>query len=168
MSALLNLLYYRFKRFLPMFYSILFLILVIVVCYYVYKNVYLPKMKNRKFQDVANTNPIQGGITIFMFHVDWCPHCKKALPEWKMFSDQYNGTTVNGYQIECKEVDCTKSDDPNIKNMLDKYSLKQYPTIIALVPSSGGKDKRIDYDAKVKKDYLDKFIVSITTENNDM
>ena len=168
MSALLNLLYFRFKRYLPMFYSILFFLLVIIVCYYVYKNVYLPKNKNRKFQDVANSKPVQGGITIFMFHVDWCPHCKKALPEWKMFSDQYNGTTLNGYQIECKEVDCTKSDDPNIKNMLDKYELKQYPTIIAMVPSSSGKDKRVDYDAKVKKDYLDKFVVSVTTENNNM
>jgi len=151
-----------------MFYSILFFLLVITVCYYVYKNVYLPRSNNRKFQDVANSKPVQGEITIFMFHVDWCPHCKKALPEWQMFSDQYNGTTLNGYQIECKEVDCTKSDDPNIKSMLDKYELKQYPTIIAMVPSSSGKDKRVDYDAKVKKDYLDKFIVSITSENNNM
>ena len=168
MSALLNLIYYRFKRHLPTIYSILGLVLVIAVSYYVYKNVYLPRIKNKKFKDVANTNPNQGGITVFMFHVDWCPHCKKALPEWQMFSDQYNGTMLNGYQIECKEVDCTKSDDPNIKSMLDKYDLKQYPTIIAMVPSSGGKDKRVDYDAKVKKEYLDKFIVSVTTENNDM
>lgn len=166
MSALLTLIYFRIKRFLPMIYGSLFLAVVAGVCYYIYVNIYLPKLNTRKFQDVANANSSNGGITIFMFHVDWCPHCKKALPEWNMFSDRYNGTFLNGYQIECKSVDCTESEDPAIKNVITKYKLQQYPTIIAILPSVNGKEMRVDYDAKVKKEYLDKFISSITTEKN--
>ena len=147
-----------------MIYGSVFLALVVGVCYYVYTSIYLPKMQTRKFQDVANASSSNGGITIFMFHVDWCPHCKKALPEWQMFSDQYSGTSLNGYQIECREVDCTNSEDQRTKEMVDKYKLQQYPTIIAIVPGSQGKEVRIDYDAKVKKEYLDKFVTSITTE----
>ena len=87
------------------------------------------------------------------------------MPEWQMFSNQYNGTPLNGYQIECKHIDCTKSEDPTVKNLVDKYSLKQYPTVIAVVPSSDGKETRVDYEAKVKKEYLDKFVISLTTES---
>ena len=85
-----------------------------------------------------------------------------------MFSDQYNKTSLNGYQIECKEVDCTNSDDPTIKGLVDKYSLKQYPTVIATIPGPNGKETRVDYEAKVKKPYLDQFVTSLTTESSNM
>jgi thiol-disulfide isomerase/thioredoxin len=154
----------RFKKYMPLFYGTLILFVIITVCYYIYKNVYLPNKKDKVFKDVANANPSGRTITIFMFHVDWCPHCKKATPEWQMFSDQYNNTSLNGYQIECRDVDCTKSDDPTVKNLINKYSIKQYPTVIAVVPSENGKETRVDYEAKVKKNYLEKFITSLTTE----
>lgn len=168
MSALIDLLYFRFKKYLPMIYIAVLFAIFVVICYYVYTTVYLPNKKDKVFQDVANSNPVGRVITIFMFHVDWCPHCKKATPEWKMFSDQYNNKSLNGYQIECKDVDCTKSDDPTVKSFISKYNLKQYPTVIAIVPGKNGKETRVDYDAKVKKQYLDQFVISLTTENNDM
>jgi thiol-disulfide isomerase/thioredoxin len=164
MSALLDLLYLRFKKYLPVVYGLLLLFIVVLICYYVYTNVYLPYKKEKVFKDVANSNPTGRTITIFLFHVDWCPHCKKAMPEWQMFSDHYNGTSLNGFQIECREVDCTKSDDPTVKSLVDKYSLKQYPTVIAVVPEKNGKETRVDYEAKVKKQYLDQFVSSLTTE----
>jgi len=165
MSALLDLLYFRFKRYLPIVYGTLLFAIAVAVCYYVYKYIYLPNKDEKKFKDVANANPYGRTITIFMFHVDWCPHCKKALPEWQMFSDQYNHKSLNGYQIECKDVDCTNSDDPTVKSLVDKYSLKQYPTVLAILPGPNGKENRVDYEAKVKKQYLDQFVSSLTTEN---
>ena len=122
-------------------------------------------MKDKVFKDVANSNPNGRLITVYMFHVDWCPHCKKAMPEWDLFSDHYNTTSLNGYQIECRDVDCTNTDDPVVKRLIEKYELKQYPTIIGVMPDSKGKDTRVDYDAKVKKQYLDKFLTSLTTED---
>lgn len=150
-----------------MLYIALLFVLAVGVGYYVYNNIYLPNKKDAVFKDVANSNSVGKTITIYMFHVDWCPHCKKAMPEWQMFSDQYNATSLNGFQIECKEVDCTKSDDPQVKSMVDKYNLKQYPTILAVVPGIKGKETRVDYEAKVKKQYLDQFVTSLTTENTD-
>lgn len=164
MSALLNLLYFRFKKYLPTIYLAIVALIIVVICYYIYQKVYLPSKKEKVFKDVANSDPNGRTITIFMFHVDWCPHCKKALPEWKMFSDQYNNTSLNGYQIECRDVDCTKNDDPTVKNLVDKYSLKQYPTVLAIVPGTNRKETRVDYEAKVKKPYLEKFVMSLTEE----
>jgi thiol-disulfide isomerase/thioredoxin len=168
MSALMDLLYFRFKKYLPMIYGAILFIFAVAICYYVYTYMYLPKKDAKKFQDVANANPYGRTITIYMFHVDWCPHCKKATPEWQMFSDQYNHTSLNGYQIECREVDCTNSDDPTVKSLVDKYSLKQYPTVLAVMPGQNGKENRVDYEAKVKKAYLDQFVSSLTTENSGM
>jgi len=165
MSAFLNLLYSRFKLYLPYAYIVIALVLVIVISIYVYKNVYLPKKEKGKFQNVANANPTGKIITIYMFHVDWCPHCKKTMPEWNMFKDEYNGKQVNGYQISCLDLDCTNANDPTIKPVMDKYKIKQYPTVIALVPGQDGKEIRVDYDASVKKANLEKFVVSVSTEH---
>jgi len=150
-----------------MLYVVLMVILVVSIAYYVYKNVYLPTKKEKVFRDVANSNPTGRTATFFMFHVDWCPHCKKAMPEWNMFSDQYNNTSLNGYQIDCQSVDCTNSDDPTIKSLVDKYELKQYPTVIAVIPVANGKEVRVDYEAKVKKQYLEQFVTSVTTETDE-
>ena len=167
MSALLNLIYSRIKRQLPTLYMFIAFVVIAAIVYYVYTVVYLRDKKEKAFKDVANANPAGRSITIFMFHVDWCPHCKKALPEWSSFSDRYNNASLNGYRIECRDVDCTKSDNPTIKNLVDKYNIKQYPTVVAVVPGKNGKEVVVDYDAKVKKQYLDQFVVSLTTENNE-
>lgn len=168
MSAFLKLLYSRFRPFFPTIYAIVFAIVAVLASYYAYTYLYLPNQQEKQFKDVANSSPNGRIITIFMFHVDWCPHCKKALPEWQSFSDQYNGKQINGYQIECKNVDCTNDKDVNIKMLVDKYSLKQYPTVIAVIPGANGKELRVDYEAKVKKEYLEKFANSVALENSGM
>ena len=168
MSAFLKLLYVRFRPYFPMMYAILFAIIAVVASYYAYNYLYLPGQKDKVFKNVANVSPNGRTITIFLYHVDWCPHCKKALPEWQAFSDVYNGKQINGYQIECKEVDCTNDKDPNIKLTIDKYSLKQFPTVIAILPGADGKEMRVDYEAIVKKDYLEKFANSVALENSGM
>ena len=168
MSQLLNLIYFRSKKYLPMIYGGFFALLVLYVLYYVYKHIYLRDKKDKVFKDVANANPSGRTVTIFMFHVDWCPHCKKAAPEWQMFSDRYHNTSLNGFQIECRDVDCTKSDDPTIKGMVDKYGIKQYPTVLGLVPGKNGKEMVVEYEAKVKMPYLEKFATSLTMENSNM
>lgn len=168
MSAFLKLLYVRFRPYFPMIYALLFAAIAVAAAYYAYNYLYLPGQKDKVFKNVANSSPNGRTITIFLYHVDWCPHCKKALPEWQAFSDVYNGKQINGYQIECKEVDCTNDKDPNIKLVVDKYSLKQFPTVIAILPGPDGKEMRVDYEAKVKKDYLEKFANSVALENSGM
>ena len=165
MSAFLNLLYSRFKQNVQMLYAAIAFIVIFSAAYYIYNYIYVPNQKNAQFSNVANANPNGQVVTIYMFHVDWCPHCKKAMPEWQMFSDEYNGKVLNGFQISCIDVDCTDTSDAKVKAATDKYSVKQYPTIIAVVPGQGGKENRVDYDAKVKKANLEKFVMSVSTEH---
>ena len=159
MSALLNLLYLRFKPYFPVVYALLVFALIVAITYYVYNYVYLPKIDEQKSKETGSRS-----IIVYMFHVDWCPHCKRALPEWTMFSQEYNGKQINGYQVECKELNCTDPiESAEIKAMVAKYKVEHFPTIFALIPKGNGNEVRIDYDAKVKKANLDKFIVSATS-----
>jgi hypothetical protein len=48
-----------------------------------------------------------------------------------------------------------------VQAVMNKYGVKQYPTVIAVM---GGSDLRIDYEAKVKKEHLEKFVMSITSK----
>jgi thiol-disulfide isomerase/thioredoxin len=168
MSAFLNLIFVRLRPLLIKLIPVIFIAVILGVVYYAYNKIYVPKKQNKKFQDVANANPTGRTITVMMFHVDWCPHCKRALPEWNMFSTEYNGKQVNGYKIECIEYDSTNADDPKIKRLLDEYKIKQYPTVIASVPSADGKDLRVDFEAKVSKKNLETFVVSVATENHNI
>jgi len=88
---------------------------------------------------------------IMFFYVDWCPHCKTALPEWNKFKDEMNGTEVKGYVIQCIEYNCT-SETAEITNLIDKYNIEGYPTIKLI------KDNNVfDYDAKPTYNYLKQF-----------
>lgn len=168
MSAFLNLIFIRLKRYYRILVAVAVVAIIAAIVHYAYKRIYLPKKKDAVFKDVANANPTGRVITIMMCHVDWCPHCKRALPEWKMFSTEYNGKLVSGYKIDCKEYDCTNADDPKISKILDEYKIKQYPTVIAIVPSEDGKELRVDFEAKVAKKNLETFVISVATENNNI
>lgn len=88
--------------------------------------------------------------TIRMFKVDWCPHCKKALPEFQSVQDEFNGKVVNGYKLNFVVVD---GEDPNNESMVNEYKIQGYPTVV--LTKDG---KNIEYDAKVDKPTLIKFI----------
>ena len=48
---------------------------------------------------------------IVYYFVKWCPHCKKATPEWNSIKDEFNNKEVNGTRVEFEEVDCEKNDE---------------------------------------------------------
>jgi thiol-disulfide isomerase/thioredoxin len=80
---------------------VLLIVLVILVVYYVRQN-------NEKFTERP---------TIYFFHVDWCPHCKTALPKVAEFKKKNNDVNV-------VEVDCDKD-----KELAKKFNVKAYPTV---------------------------------------
>jgi thiol-disulfide isomerase/thioredoxin len=165
MSAFLTLLYVRFKPYFKQTLAVFITIVVLYVTYFAYKRFYIPakESKNGKLRKSGNQD-----ITIMMFHVDWCPHCRRALPEWKTFSDEYNKKQVNGHKIVCVDYDCTNDshavNKDVIEKLINKHDIKQYPTVFALVPQPGGTEMRVDYDAKVSKDNLEKFVVNISSD----
>jgi thiol-disulfide isomerase/thioredoxin len=109
--------------------------------------------------DVANSNRRNIVAQVMFFNVDWCPHCKTALPEWKTFVSQYNGKVINGYLIKCKDVNCTKDSDPEIITMIQKYNIDSYPTVKMLK----GKEI-INFESKITSTALDRFVNTMLTQ----
>lgn len=144
-------------------FSIIFIIFILISIYVLVNFVNKKDDEAQKFKDVANTGNRQNEIEVMMFHVDWCPHCKKALPEWYPFCDQYNNKKVNGYTIKCNRngTNCTKDEDPKIQNIVSKYKIESYPTIIIM-----REGKRYDFDAKITKSALEQFVESVTSSSN--
>ena len=89
---------------------------------------------------------------LILFFADWCPHCKKAKPEWESVKSEYEGKAVNGYNIVFTEYNCTQ-ETPEIEELVSKYSIEGYPTIKLL------KDNQIiEFDAKPTKSSLEQFL----------
>jgi thiol-disulfide isomerase/thioredoxin len=138
---------------------IFILIIFIIVGVYGYRSFYSVPEKTRDFKDVANADRRNPQIQIYLFWADWCPHCKKAKPEWVAFSQEYNGKIVNNYEIQTTDIDCSdpNGQDPQVQNMLAEYRVNSYPTIIALKDS-----QVVGFDAKITKSSLDQFVESLT------
>lgn len=134
----------------------LFVVLVGVIAYYSFMK-WGTLTKEQKTTDM----PLGGNLTIYFFHVDWCPHCKTAAPEWNAFKDEYNGKTVKGFKITCVDTDCTDDSSPEIKALMDKYNIESFPTVKGVLENEG-KSKVMSYEAKVNKKNLEKFVNTIT------
>lgn len=111
---------------------------------------------NKEFTDVANAEIRDREVYVYFFYVDWCPHCKTALPDWVKFKNQYDGETVNKYTVNCVEMNCT-DENAEITEAINKYDIKGYPTVKM---SKDG--KIIEFDAKISYNSLEKFVQMMT------
>lgn len=118
-------------------------------------NQYFKKKQENKFADVPNSNRRLKEVSIMFFHVDWCPHCKKALPEWNNFIKQFNKKEVNGYIVKCVDIDCT-DETSDVQNMINKYSIESYPTVKMIKDNN-----TIEFDSKISTNTLEHFVNSM-------
>jgi len=133
-------------------------IIIAAVLYYVYTNNLVPQI-NQFFQKAQGKSITQSGedvpgnkqAELYLFKVDWCPHCKKAGPVFDEVEKELNGKTINGYNVIFKTVDCEAEPD-----MADKFKVEGYPTI-KLVKDG----ELIEYDAKPDKDKLLEFLQTV-------
>ena len=45
-------------------------------------------------------NENNNDVIIYFFFTEWCPYCKKALPEWEKFTDYVNNINeTNDYNV---------------------------------------------------------------------
>ena len=70
--------------------------------------------------------------TMYMFSVDWCPHCKAAKPKFKQAAKS-KGCEVKDDIIRCNgsvnfEIINGESTDPEIQNLIGKFDIEGYPT----------------------------------------
>jgi thioredoxin-like negative regulator of GroEL len=129
------------------------LILFIIVGYYGYNAI--RKQQVNRFKDVANVNRRSKESVILFFHVDWCPHCKKALPEWNTFKSQNDGVEINGYKLKCVEVDCTK-ETSEVTRVINQYKIESYPTVKLIRD-----EKTIDFESKITNSSLNAFVTTM-------
>jgi len=145
---------------------IAFLVIVFVIIgYYGYRQVYKQVTDLKPYTNVANEASGNETVIITFYHVDWCPHCKTATPEWQAFKEKYNKKQVNGYTVSCIDIDCTDSEDKTIAAVLDKNEITSFPTVKAVLPGLNGKEKTISFESKTNQKNLEKFVNSITSNN---
>lgn len=132
------------------------LVLVLAGCSYLYYMYYIKQSK-----EVYTINQEgQGGegrkeAELMFFHVDWCPHCKTAQPEWDELVSQYKDRQINGYTVVFRDINCT-DETAEIESMIDKFKIEGYPTIKLV------KDGQIiDYDAKPTKETMAEFLNTV-------
>ena len=88
---------------------------------------------------------------LYLFKVDWCPHCKTAKPVFDEAEKNLNGKQVNGYTIVFKTVDCEGEPE-----MADKFKIEGFPTIKLV------KDGQvIEYDAKPDTEKIGEFLDTV-------
>ena len=134
--------------------SVMILISAIV---YVYKSYVEPRLNNN--YDENKEFIIKGDsseVDVYMFTVDWCPHCRKAMPVWKDLEKQYGEKDYKGYKINLVTIDCTNDEDPKVTDLLNKYNVEGFPTI-KLIDG----DNSIDYDAKLEPGSFKQFLDNV-------
>jgi thiol-disulfide isomerase/thioredoxin len=173
-----NLVTYVSSLLKPYYKYILFFILLVIfvtVARFAYQMFAAKKMKKQD-SNIANANNMKPITGIYFFHVDWCPHCVKAVPEWNAFVEIYNNKVVNGHIVQCYDIDCTDDNgevtvqfDPNdgsptnmsptpmkVSQLIKKYKIDSYPTIKLT------KDNNVvDFEAKVTKQNLIQFVQNV-------
>lgn len=179
MAKLITYIYDKTKFYYKYVIIAFLIILFLGVSTYVYKAMFKPKQDLKAFDDVANTVDRKSSIQIFMFFVDWCPHCKTAKPEWDAFKRQFNGTVVNGSVVKCYAINCTDDNGADVteidnsdptspvetgisqtsvrtSELIRKYNIDSYPTIKL---QKG--DTTVEFDAKITHVSLSKFVNSV-------
>ena len=78
---------------------------------------------NNSLSDNSLKNIDPNEIVIVLFHVPWCGHCKKFVPQWPKITeglpDDINGVNVKTVKIDCEER----------KDLAKKYGIRAFPTI---------------------------------------
>ena len=106
-------------------------------------------------QSGTGPNSANKDAELMLFYVDWCPHCKTAKPEWDQVKAEYEGKSINGYNLIFTEINCT-NESPEIENIIKKYKIEGYPTIKLI------KDGQIiEYDAKPSKAMIIQFLNTV-------
>lgn len=147
------------QNYLKPYYFSLSIVIVIIIftiaSYYSYIYFFKKEVEDSKFTDVANANNRNKTGDLYFFHVDWCPHCVKAKPEWNKFvpgDDESGEKMIKGYKINCRSIDCTNDDD-----LASKFKITSYPTIKLVLD---GEDP-IEFESKITKDTLETFVDTI-------
>lgn len=132
---------------------ILSIIILLGVALYVYNNYVKTNInkENKPYQTGEMNQTNDKVAEVYFFYTEWCPHCKKAKPEWSKLVSSLENKEVNGYNLLFKSIDCDKE-----ASLAEKFNVEGYPTIKLV------KDGQvIEYDAKPNYETLTQFLQSV-------
>jgi thiol-disulfide isomerase/thioredoxin len=101
-------------------------IIIFIGGYYLYNTYVVNSTETFSNNQIGSGNK---DAKLMFFYANWCPHCRDAKPEWNKIKDYYKTNSVNGYNINCIEYDCTEP-SPEVESVMDQYNVDSYPTII--------------------------------------
>ena len=135
------------------FYGVIIGIFILIV-YYVYSS-----YKNNQTmitdeiyeEDNYNSNVAE----VMLFYVDWCPHCKSAMPVWEKLKEQYNNQKINGHEVIFVEFNCTDEDE-EITKKIETYKIEGFPTV--KLKANG---TVVEFDAKINEENMEKFLSTV-------
>lgn len=86
-----------------------------------------------------------------LFKVDWCPHCKKAAPEWNAMKDEIQS---KGLPVKVQEIDGDENPD-----VIKKAGVAAFPTMIY---KKGGNEVKYDgpRDAKSLVNFVEQMVAT--------
>ena len=113
---------------------VLLVVLVVLVVYYVNQNT------NEGFESEKPK--------LYMFYVDWCPHCKTAKPKVLKLKEELNNKKINNKKVDVELVNCEEN-----KALAEKHKVRAYPTLI-LVKG----EEKVEYDRGVTEENLKEFL----------
>jgi len=139
-----------------------------VIGYYTIGNYITTSSQIKLSSNVANANP-NSTAYIYLFYVDWCPHCKTAMPEWDSFAAEFDGKQINNYKISCIKQNCT-DETSDVQMMMEKYKIESFPTVVMLKNGidKDGKSKNtetINFDSKIKNTTLTQFVNTMLVQD---
>lgn len=142
--------------------------LLITAIIHVYQNYVAPKLNptyvaNKEYVRKEKDSGKSGkNAYITLFSTTWCPHCRNLKKEgiWDKFSEQNNGSVINGYTLVVQEKDCSNDSDSTVKTLLDQYKIDGFPSI-KLLKEGDDPSQAIDYDAKPQIDSLNQFVNTV-------
>jgi hypothetical protein len=160
MSKLTNEIYNYIRPIAKYSWLLIIIIIFLLISVYAYYSYVKPSLSKTPSSNIANTvHRSNNNLDIYFFHVDWCPHCITALPEWKKFSDNINGTVVNGYTIICHDIDCTNDSDPTIAQLIKNNNIQGYPTVNITFDDG----TQINFDSSISSKSLATFVTTVTS-----
>lgn len=108
-------------------YKVLLLFVVLAILYFIHRQFLAKEGFVSSAEDFEKN--ISGEKALVLFHADWCGHCKKFMPEWDKISNEINSSDngVKLMKVECGDA----SNNQKHAEIMKKYSIKGYPTIIS-------------------------------------
>ena len=110
---------------------VLLVVLLVLVVYYVRQN-------REGFQ-------AESKCTVYAFVADWCPHCQNAKP---VIDNVKNNAPKN------VDVEVVNEADSNSKDLMAKYSVRGFPTIILIKPDG----EVVEFEQRVTEENLNEFL----------